>query len=398
MKQTKRLLALLLALVMIFALAACGGGSKPEAEPTEAPAAEGGEEAGEGEEAEEPEEGEKAEEGGEEAEEPEKTEEEAGDTAEAPEETGKLVIYAGALEDECIAIGEAFEKETGIDTEVVVLGGGEILARVEAESENPIASIWWGGGIDGQMNAKDRGLLQPYLSPNAEFVDDSLKDPEGYWTGVYTGYVGFVYNIEKLEELGVEVPDSWEDLLDPKLEGEIEFAAPNASSTGYNVVATLIEAFGEDEGLEMAAKLDKNSIYGERGTCWIAPVTSGEVAIGLCFLQDAIDLMVNEGYGDVIGISTPSEGTGYELGGVAIINNCPDLASAQKFVDWSLTAEAQEIDQQYGHYVFLTNKDAHNPEQAEVLKDTKLVDRDFLRMAEMKEEWLGRWEELTGNT
>lgn len=395
MKQHKRLLAILLALVMVLALAACGGGNNNAAEPTEAPAEEKTEESSENtEEATVPDEADKAEEG----EETEETEE-GGDAAEgAPEETGKLVIYAGALEDECIAIGEAFEEETGIDTEVVVLGGGEILARVEAESANPIASVWWGGGIDGQMNAKDRGLLQPYISPNAEFVDDSLKDPEGYWTGVYTGYVGFVYNIEKLEELGVDVPDSWDDLLDPKLEGEIEFAAPNASSTGYNVVATLIEAFGEDEGLEKAAALDKNAIYGERGTCWIAPVTSGEVAIGLCFLQDAIDLMVNEGYGDVIGISTPSEGTGYELGGVAIINNCPDLASAQKFVDWCLTAEAQEIDQQYGHYVFLTNKDAHNPEQAEVLKDTKLVDRDFLHIAEMKEEWLGRWEELTGNT
>lgn len=90
-------------------------------------------------------------------------------------------------------------------------------------------------------------------------------------------------------------------------------------------------------------------------------MTTGEAAIGICFLQDAVDLMLNEGYGDVIGISTASEGTGYELGGVAIINNAPDMASAQKFVDFVLTAEAQEIDQEYGHYVFLTNPDAKCP-------------------------------------
>lgn len=112
----------------------------------------------------------------------------------------------GALEDECIAIGEAFEAATGIETEVVVLGGGEILARVEAESENPIASVWWGGGIDGQMNAKDRGLLTPYFSPNREAVDEKLKDPDGYWTGVYTGYVGFVYNIARRRSWGMMSP------------------------------------------------------------------------------------------------------------------------------------------------------------------------------------------------
>lgn len=361
----KRLLAIILTLMMVLSLTACGGGSGDADQPEDdAPPAD---------DAQEPQEGQE-------------------------EETGKLVIYAGALEDECIAIGEAFEAATGIDTEVVVLGGGEILARVEAESENPIASIWWGGGIDGQMNAKDRGLLTPYLSPNRDVIDEKLKDDEGYWTGVYTGYVGFVYNIARLQELGVDVPDSWEDLLDPKLEGEIVFAAPNASSTGYNVVSTVCQLWDVDKGLEYMTALDKNAIYGERGTCWIAPVTTGEAAIGLCFLQDAVDLMLNEGYGDVIGISTAAEGTGYELGGVAIINNAPDMASAKKFVDWSLTAEAQEIDQEYGHYVFLTNPDAKTPDAAaELAKTTKLIDIDFLWAADNKADILAKWEEMTGN-
>lgn len=378
--QMKKLLAAILALTMLFALAACGSKT---ATTTDSPAepAETAETAAPAETSEEP------------------AAESEGPAAEEYPETGKLVVYMGALEDECIAIGEAFEAATGIETEVVVLGGGEILARVEAESENPIASVWWGGGIDGQMNAKDRGLLTPYFSPNREAVDEKLKDPDGYWTGVYTGYVGFVYNIARLQELGVDVPTSWDDLLDPKLEGEIVFAAPNASSTGYNVVSTVCQLWDVDTGLDYMAKLDKNAVYGERGTCWIAPVTTGEAAIGICFLQDAVDLMLNEGYGDVIGISTASEGTGYELGGVAIINNAPDMASAQKFVDFVLTAEAQEIDQEYGHYVFLTNPDAKCPDAAaELAKTTKLINIDFLWAAENKADLLARWEEMTGNS
>ena len=279
-----------------------------------------------------------------------------------------------------------------------MLGGGEILARVQAEKENPIASIWWGGGIDGPMNAKDQGLLMKYVSPTAADVPDQLKDADGYWTGVYSGYLGFVYNKERLTELGLDVPASWEDLLDEKLKDEIIFAAPNASSTGYNVLASVVQKMGEEDGMAYMTKLNEQSTYTERGTGWITPVTTGEKAIGLCYLQDAIDLIENEGYGDVIGISTAADGTGYELGGVAIINNGPDIASAQKFVDWCLTPEAQEIDQQYGHYVFLTNKNAKNPAVAEELKKTTtLIDNDFQWAADNKDDLIAKWETATGN-
>lgn len=314
-------------------------------------------------------------------------------------ETGKLVLYAGALEDECNAIGQAFEDYSGIDTEVVVLGGGEILARVQAESSNPTASIWWGGGCDSIMNAKDQGLMLQYFSPTAEAIPENLKDADGYWTGVYTGYLGFVCNVQRLEELGIDTPDSWDDLLQEELKGEIMFAAPNASSTGYNVLATIIQLMGEEEGMDYMVKLnDQVASYSERGTGWITPVTTGEIAVGLCYLQDAVDLMANEGYGDILTISTPSEGTGYEMGAVGIIAGGPDINSAQQFVDWCLTPEAQNINQEYGHYVFLTNPDASTPEAAaELAKTTKLIEYDFLWAADQKSDLLEKWEEATGN-
>ncbi|MCK5767313.1 MAG: iron ABC transporter substrate-binding protein, partial [Candidatus Atribacteria bacterium] len=40
---------------------------------------------------------------------------------------------------------EAFEKETGIEVEWVRMSSGEVLARIEAESANPQASMWHAG-------------------------------------------------------------------------------------------------------------------------------------------------------------------------------------------------------------------------------------------------------------
>ena len=47
-------------------------------------------------------------------------------------------------------------------------------------------------------------------------------DPQNKYSVPYCwGTVGILYNTKRLKELGVDVPDSWHDLWDPALSGEI---------------------------------------------------------------------------------------------------------------------------------------------------------------------------------
>ena len=64
--------------------------------------------------------------------------------------------------------------------------------------------------------------------PNIDQIDPEYMerskafDPENKYSVPYTwGTVGILYNDKRLEELGVEPPDSWMDLWDPRLSGEI---------------------------------------------------------------------------------------------------------------------------------------------------------------------------------
>ena len=314
-------------------------------------------------------------------------------------QTGKLTIYAASLENECIAIGKAFQEKTGIKTNVVVLGGGEVLARVRAEKNNATASVWWGGPCDSHMQAQKEGLLTQYNSPTASQIPAKYKDPNGYWNGVYIGYLGFCCNTKRLKELGISAPKSWQDLLSPKLKGEIVCGNPAASSTGYVLLSTVTQLMGEQQGMDYMAKLKNQTMQmTERGTGWITPVSTGEAAVGICFLQDAINLEVNGKYEkDHFTLSTPSEGTGYELGAAAILKSGPDQASAKKFIDWCLTPEAQAIDQKYGHFVFLTNENAKQPEAAASLKETtKLINYDFAKAGEQKSALIAEFQQKTG--
>ena len=53
--------------------------------------------------------------------------------SETAETGGKLVVYSALNEDNTIAMAEQFEKDTGIEVEYISLGGGDAVARVQAE-------------------------------------------------------------------------------------------------------------------------------------------------------------------------------------------------------------------------------------------------------------------------
>lgn len=295
-------------------------------------------------------------------------------------ENQKLLFYAGLQEDHAALIADKFTKETGINTEFVRMSSGETLARLKAEKNNMVASVWYGGPIDAIIAANHEGLLENYISPTAKEIPDQFKDKDGAWTGIYVGYLGFVGNKALLEKLGEPMPTSWEELLKPKFKGELAVAHPGSSGTSYTMLATLVQLMGEEKAFEYLNKLDGQiRQYTKSGTAPGRMVGNGELALGITFLHDAIKYKL-EGYKD-IEVSVPSEGTGYEIGGVALLKNAPNPEGAKKFIDWVLTAPIQELGQTVGSFQFLTNVNAKNPKEADGIKDAKLIDYNF--------EWAG---------
>ncbi|NMM63821.1 ABC transporter substrate-binding protein [Clostridium sp. P21] len=302
----------------------------------------------------------------------------------------KLTVYCGLMEDHMVAATKQFQSETGIKVEAVRMSSGEIMGRIKAEKENPKASVWFGGPADGFIQAQKEGLLEKYVSPNAKEIPDQFKDKEGYWTGIYKGYLGIVSNKKLLAEKGVEAPKSWQDLLKPEFKGQIVAANPGSSGTAYTFLATVVQIMGEEKGMEYMKKLNGQiKSYQKSGTAPGRMVGQGEAIVGITFLHDAIKYR-EEGMKDIV-LSTPSEGTGYEIGAVGIVKGGPNQELAKKFVDWCLTKKAQEIGQTVGSYQFLTNPKANPPKQAEELKDAKLIDYKLEWAGSHKNELVEKW-------
>ncbi|MBB5846847.1 iron(III) transport system substrate-binding protein [Mobiluncus mulieris] len=305
-----------------------------------------------------------------------------------------LTVVCGAMEDLCQAWTKAFTEKTGIQTSFVRLSSGETVARLEAAKDKPEFDVWHGGPVDGYGAAAEKGLVASYDSPSAKVIPDKYKDTKDHnWTGVYVGVLGFCSNKTVLQELGVDVPKKWDDLLNPKLKGQVSTAHPSTSGTAFTTLWTQhVLRGGDDQALEWMKKLNNNVLqYSKSGTAPGQIAGRGEVAVGLVFSHDCVKYQ-DEGMKDLV-VSFPEDGTGYEIGGVGLVANTPHEKAAKQYIDWAISAEAQNIGQTVGSNQVLTNPDAKPNEKMAKLDDIKLVDYDFVASAKAKSGLTARFDE-----
>jgi iron(III) transport system substrate-binding protein len=306
-----------------------------------------------------------------------------------------LTVLCTPQEDWCQVMVAAFEAETGVDTNYVRLSSGEALARLQAGAEAPEFSVWWGGPADGFVAANAEGLLETYESPNAADIAAEQKSTDaGVWTGVYVGALGFCSNSAVLEDLGVDVPTSWDDLLDPTLEGQVAMAHPASSGTAYTAFYTqVLRLGGEDEAMDYMSQLHPNILqYTSSGAAPAEMAGRGEVAVSVVFSHDCVR-NIDAGFTD-LEVSFPEEGTGYEIGGVALIANAPEPNAAKAWIDWSLTAEVQELGaSEAASFQLPTNPDAAVDERSVNLEEVNLIEYDFQAAGEAREALTARFED-----
>lgn len=292
---------------------------------------------------------------------------------------GRLVIYCSAQNTMCEQEAQAFEKKFDVKTSFIRGGTGTILAKIDAEKDNPQGDVWYGGTMDPHSQAGEMGLLVPYKSPNLPQIVEKFRDPAkmkgNYSSAIYLGVLGFGVNPERLKKLNLPIPKCWKDLTNPIYKNEIQAADPQSSGTGYTQLATYMQLWGE-EAFKFLKELNKNvSQYTKSGNTATRNTARGETAIGIGFLHE---YSLEKAKGAPVELVVPCEGTGYEIGGVSIIKGARNMDNAKLFVDWALSKEAQELTWQKGEaYSILTNTTAQQSPYALDFKNINLINYDF---------------------
>ena len=173
-----------------------------------------------------------------------------------------LVLYSAQGYDQDIAT--AFTKATGIPVKLTDDSTGPLLAKVQAEKNNPQWSVLW---VDGNtaFAALDRQNQLASYTPKATFnaVGESLlpKDQSYVPTGTTT-MAAFIYNATTMKN----PPKTYQDLLKPEYKGLIGMNDPSQSGPTFPFIAGLFNQLGGEgtgviQGEKFFTKLKANGLH-----------------------------------------------------------------------------------------------------------------------------------------
>lgn len=295
-----------------------------------------------------------------------------------------------ATSDKYVGLFDKFTEQTGAKVEFLSMSSGEVISRTKAEGK-PMADLWFGGGLDAFLAADEDGLLEHYVSENSKDVDPAYKDENGAWIAKGLTVAGFLVNDEILEEKGLDIPETWEDIAKPEYKDLVIMSNPAISGTNYAVVKGLLDAMGEEAGWEYLEALNENiEFYSKRGKDPQEKTVQGEFAIGIIPVdKGAFDVAEDNGLTVVYPDMIP-----WVPEGVAIFKDSENVDVAKAFVDFMLTEEAQEViadvDGKDTAQIVVPGVEGHSLG----LPEDKLIDEDLSTFGSMRDEVLNKFKEV----
>ncbi|WP_281703024.1 ABC transporter substrate-binding protein [Cryptobacterium curtum] len=289
---------------------------------------------------------------------------------------------------------DKFTSEVGAPVEFVSMSSGEALSKLKAEGGTPAADLWFGGGVDSFMSAKDSGLLeQVNFAATSRFSAD-FKDPDNYWFSKGATVVGFIVNNDILGEIGAQAPASWADLTNAAYRNEILMSTPAVSGTNYAAVDALLQNLGDDAGWEYFSQLNENiPFYTKRGSDPSTRVGAGEAAIGITYIDGTLDELISGGNLELV---YPSEGLPYMPDGVAAFKNADDVEDAKLFIEWLFSNDENmrflaDIDKK--STILLCIPDVEGIEAT--FDASQLMKEDVSLFGPQREDVLAKWKDMT---
>src|SRR5688500_12318866 len=145
----------------------------------------------------------------------------------------EVVVYTSVDQVFSEPVFRAFEQQSGVrvkavfDTEETKSTG--VLNRLIAEANNPQGDVFWSGDPVRPFLLIKRGMVEPYVSPNAPGLPAGLRASDGMWTGFAARARVLLVNQSKVS--AAEKPGSIRDLTHEKWRGQATIANPMFGTT-----------------------------------------------------------------------------------------------------------------------------------------------------------------------
>lgn len=256
----------------------------------------------------------------------------AGVTAQAQESITVYMPSPAGLADN---IAAAFTEETGINVEVFQGTTGEILARLEAEKENPIADVVILASWSDGLNLKADGVLASYELSTADSLVEGFVDEDNQLFGYSASAVGVIYNTLLFEEVTAD----WGELgTIEEYADQLAMPDPEKSGAAKDFVSGYVVENGWDDFESIASN---GLIIPGANKAALESVMTGERGILVAGVDYNGFKSIDEG--EPLGMYYPESGTVINPRPAMLMAEAVNPEGGQEFLEFLFSDAAQQF-------------------------------------------------------
>ncbi|GAA1118145.1 iron ABC transporter substrate-binding protein [Arthrobacter flavus] len=259
------------------------------------------------------------------------------------ESDNAFTLYSGRDEALVQPLIDMFEESTGVEVDVRYGNTAELGALLLEEGEQTPAQVFLSQDAGALGALSSAGLFSTLPEDLASTIPDGFTSTDDSWVGVTGRARVIVYDGEELT--AEEVPVSVDELTEPEWSGRVGVAPSNASFQAFITAYRVLN--GEEAADEWVAALAANDpqIFENNGAVLTA-VNEGVVETGLInhyyWFGQAAEAGEENMRAQLSYPDAGDPGSIVNVTGAGILSNAAQDADALKFVEFLVSAEAQQ--------------------------------------------------------
>jgi iron(III) transport system substrate-binding protein len=256
---------------------------------------------------------------------------------EGAQKEGTVVLYTSLNVKDSGPIVEAFEKKYANRIKVVLwrASGEKMVQRAitESRAKRFTADVFESDGVEMEILAREK-LLNEFQSPVFKELPPQAFPKHRLYVADRFNFFTIAYNTKLVKP--EDVPNTYQDLIDPKWAGKIGLEAGDE-----DWFMSLVKNMGEKEGLAYFHKLAALKPQVRSGHTLVSElVAAGEIPLAAAVYNHAVERLAKTGAPIKWKALAPTMG---RPGGIGVAKTAPHPYAAMLFTDFMLSREGQEL-------------------------------------------------------
>ncbi|MCW2837610.1 MAG: iron transporter substrate-binding protein [Marmoricola sp.] len=254
-----------------------------------------------------------------------------------------LVVYNAQHEELIDSVARAFTKKTGIRVQLRNGSDLELGNQLATEGAASPADVFLTENSPAMTLVDSKNLFARLDESTLAQIPAQYRPDDGQWTGFAARSTVLVYNTAKLRQ--DQLPASLMDLAEPQWKDRISFSPTGADFQA--IVSAVLATRGEQAAKAWLAGLKANGTVYDGNNVVLESVNSGEKPAGVIYhyywYRDQEESGENSDSSRLHFFGKKDPGAFISVSGAGVLKSSDDAKDAQKFVDYLVSKEGQEV-------------------------------------------------------